>query len=157
MDITNADGSTTRMSQSTAILRYLGKVHGYYPEDAKTAYQVDRVIDDFNDILGLIYKPHFNKDQDPTDIFEKILPKYLKTIEERCASNEFLVGEKMTIADFAIGQLYTNYLANENISFAPERWNAVLESFPGFKAWGAKFAEKNAEYLSSEARGKYAV
>ena len=52
----------TRMTQSTAIIRFLGKQHGYYPEDAKVAFEVDRVIDDFNDILGLIYKPHFNKD-----------------------------------------------------------------------------------------------
>ena len=125
-DITNADGTTSRMTQSTSILRYLGKVHGYYPEDAKVAYEVDRVMDDFNDILGLIYKPHFDKNLDSTDIFEKILPKYLKTIEDRCATNEFMVGDKMTIADFWVGQLYTNYLTNE-LCFTPEKWTGVLD------------------------------
>jgi len=102
LDVTNADETTTRMTQSTAILRYLGKVYGYYPEDAKVAYEVDRVIDDFNDILGSIYKPALVEGLPTKDIFGKILPKYLKTIEERCA-NEFLVGDKISIADFAIG------------------------------------------------------
>ena len=50
-----ADG--TRMTQSTAILRYLGKIYGYYPQnDAKASYEINRLIDDYNDILGLIYK-----------------------------------------------------------------------------------------------------
>ena len=135
----------TRMTQSTAILRYLGKLHGYYPEDAKVAYEIDRVIDDFNDILSLIYKPHFVKDQDTGPIFEKILPNYLKVIEERCkaCTTKFLFGDKVTIADFAIGQLYTNYLNNDKISFEVEKWTAVRDQFPAFKKFGETFAAEN--------------
>ena len=97
------DGS--RMTQSTAILRFLGKTHGYYPEDAKAAYEVDRAIDDFNEVLGIIYKPHFVKDYDSAPIFEKVLPTYLTKIEKQiqACTTKFLFGDKPTIADFAIG------------------------------------------------------
>ena len=54
-------GDGTKLGQSLAILRLLGKQHGMYPADAMAAYHVDSLIDEFNDTLGKIYKPAFFK------------------------------------------------------------------------------------------------
>ena len=114
----------TKMGQSFAILRFLGKKHGYYPEDALQAFKCDEHIDRYNDVLSAVYKPHFEKDKDAMieNIVKKVLPIYLKQIDEICAKGEFICGPKITIADFAIGGLYSNYLANENISFAKDQF-----------------------------------
>ena len=46
--MTLADG--TRLCESMAILRFLGRKHGYYPQDAKTKYYVDMLLDQYNDL-----------------------------------------------------------------------------------------------------------
>ena len=44
-----ADGK--HLAQSWAILRYIGRTHGYYPEDPETAWKVDSTIDAVEDYL----------------------------------------------------------------------------------------------------------
>ena len=73
------------------------------------------------------------------NIFNNVLPGLLKAIDARCAEGGFIAGENLTCADFCIGGLYTNYLANKDVSFAPEKWAAVLDQFPNFKAYGERF------------------
>ena len=41
--------SQTKLGQSGAILRFLGKKHGYYPEDPIAAHKCDYLIDCYND------------------------------------------------------------------------------------------------------------
>ena len=57
----------TKMGQSIAIARYLASVHGYYPKDPMEAYQVDQLVDRYQDVSGTIYKPLFIKDQAEVD------------------------------------------------------------------------------------------
>jgi glutathione S-transferase len=42
-------------NESSAILRYLGKLHGAYPEDAELAYITDNAVDFANDFVGKFY------------------------------------------------------------------------------------------------------
>lgn len=47
-------GDGTRIGQSTSILRFLGKKHGYYPEDPLEAHKCDYLLDSYNDkFLGI--------------------------------------------------------------------------------------------------------
>lgn len=39
----------TKLGQSISILRFLGKKHGYYPEDALEAHKCDYLIDCYGD------------------------------------------------------------------------------------------------------------
>lgn len=146
----------TRLGQTLAILRYIGMQHGYYPKDPMEAQHVDELCDGFNDVLGVIYKPHFTApaERDTSNIFEKVLPKYLQIIDSECARGSFIAGDKLTIADFFIGSLYVNYFNNPEC-FEQENWAKVLANFPNFKAYGERFAAANKAYL--ETRNKYAV
>ena len=39
-----------KLNQSGAIMRYLGRLTGYYPNDPEIAYDIDWAIDTLNDI-----------------------------------------------------------------------------------------------------------
>jgi glutathione S-transferase len=43
-------------TQTSAIIRALGKLHGYYPEDPLTAWKVDSLCDSFDDLNTHIAK-----------------------------------------------------------------------------------------------------
>jgi glutathione S-transferase len=52
-----ADGKD--LVQSWAILRYLGRTYGYYPENADLAYTIDSTIDAVEDYFGAYFKFNF--------------------------------------------------------------------------------------------------
>ena len=135
------------MGQSNSILRYLGMKLGYYPEDPLQAYESDMLCDSFADVQGVVYKPQFAQDEGEKnklidDILTNVVPKFLTVIEPICAKGQFLVGDKLTCADFWIGGFYTNYAANP-LCYTPERWAALLDQFPAFKAYGERFVAAN--------------
>ena len=70
--------------QSWAILRYLGKLFGYYPESTEEAYKVDSTLDAIEDYLGKYFKANFEKDEDRkkqfTSDFLAFLPGWLTAI-----------------------------------------------------------------------------
>ena len=77
------------------------------------------------------------------------LHNFLKNIlESQCSKHKFLLGDKLTVADFWIGALYTNYFTNKDC-YAPERWADTLRKFPKFKAYGERFATETKDYLDS--------
>ena len=84
------------------------------------------------------------------NIFEKVIPAYLKFVEEVCGKgNKFLCGEKLTIADFWVGGVYTNFINNPAVGFAQDRWAASINDFPNFKAYGERYTEENSKWLGS--------
>lgn len=140
-----------QMSQSLALTRFLGKKYGYYPEDPMEAYECDMLCDSYNDLLGKVYKPYFVSDEAKREkmypeIFEKALPRFLENIEPLCEGNTWLVGDKLSIADFWIGGLYTNMLANDNVGFAKEKFTEVLAKYPTFAAYGERYVAATQDY-----------
>ena len=131
----------------------LGRKYGYYPKDPMQAFECDELIALYQGILGPVYTPHFQKKADRkeamvNEVFDRVVPKFLQEIDPKCGGDtKFLLGDKLTIADFWIGGFYTNYAANPNIDYAPERWAALLEEYPNFKAYGERFTEENKAYL----------
>jgi glutathione S-transferase len=105
--------------QSWAILRFLGRKYGYYPEDPETAWKVDSTIDAVEDYLNAYFKYNFEKDEDKKAIHKenwlKMLPVWVAAIEKRITSNggKYVAGEKITIADFALAAAGFNMLLNE--------------------------------------------
>jgi len=142
----------TRMGESYAIGRYLGSVHGYYPEDARLAYEVDYLLEGQDALLSVIYKPMFAKTNEEKEemikkIFDEALPKFLNVVEPLCAKGQWIVGEKLTIADFWIGGIYTNFINEKELPFAKDKWATCLDNFPHFKAYGEKFSEEMKVWL----------
>eukprot|EP01083_Nonionella_stella_P160912 526437_1 len=115
---TDAEGavSTSTISQSNAILRYMGKKAGIYPSNDLEALKVDEyncIFDDLVNPLVMTYmgaKKSLVSDNDWThdEILEirrkwreQVLPKYLGKVEADLKASEsgWLVGDSITIAD----------------------------------------------------------
>lgn len=150
----------TKLSESFAITRYLGSIHGYYPNDARLAYEVDYLLEGFDTVQSIIYKPYFEKcelekEQLIDKIFNQVLPKFLGVVEPLCEKGQWLVGNDLTIADFWIGGMYTNFINNINITYAQEKWSTCLDNFPHFKAYGERFTKTMKSHL--ELRNQYPI
>lgn len=105
------------LAQSWSILRYLGKVYGYYPSDAEAAWKVDSTLDAVEDYLTTFFRYNFEQDEEKKKVAKenwlKFVPGWLTVIEKRVANNEsqhHIVGSTWTIADFALVALFTGIL-----------------------------------------------
>ena len=114
-----ADGK--HLIQSWSVLRYLGRQHGYYPDDAEVAYKIDSTIDAVEDFMQSNYKWVFESDEarkatSKENFLKNFLPKWIDAIEKRIANNstqKYAVGDKVTIADFALAAVAFNILLND--------------------------------------------
>lgn len=112
-----ADGK--HLCQSWAILRYLGRTYGYYPETPELAWKIDSTIDAVEDYLGAYFKYNFESNEEKKAIFKenwlKMLPVWVAAIEKRLEANggKYIAGDKITIADFALAAIGFNLLLNE--------------------------------------------
>ena len=114
--------------QSLAILRFLGRKYGYYPlEDIEKQYEVDVVMDSFNDYnFGLVKvftaKNDADKNKamhaffnDHTEIFFKAWEKRLEK-----TGTGYMIGDSWTTADFTT-------LAITHTMYNHEHWNHMYE------------------------------
>jgi hypothetical protein len=47
----------------------------------------------------------------------------------------------LTIADFWIGGIYTNFINYKEITYAKDKWPTCLDKYPHFKAYGERFSQ----------------
>ena len=143
-------------SQSTSILRALGKIYGYYPEDAYEAWRVDSTVDFIGDLLNAYYKAAFEPNEEKkgpllVDFMEKTFPHFLTCIEKRIKSNttqSYIVGEKLTIADIALAAVaYSSFLNDHNPK--KDLQLAVVEKFPDALSYFKGLRSHFAEYLDT--------
>ena len=143
--------------QSWAILRYLGKHFGYYPETSEDAWAVDSLVDACEDYFTKYFRAQFEKDETRKAQLEgeflSWLPTWIKAIEKRIAGNadqKFAVGGKRTIADFALAAIAFNLIFNEaNPHHAAVAPLAKAEDYPVLAAYLKGLKEELADYLSS--------
>ena len=154
MPVLEVDGKF--YSQSQSILRLLGKQHGYYPADAYEAWRVDSTLDAINDLTGAFYKVHFCPDEETkktllADFMANIFPKWLVVINKRIESNtdhKHIVGDKLTIADFALAALaYSSFLNEANP--VQKLFLEQVEKFPIIHAYCVGLGENFKEHLST--------
>ena len=108
------------LCQSWAILRFLGRTYGYYPEEPETAWKVDSTIDAVEDYLNSYFRFNFESNEEKKAVAKenwlKMLPTWVSAIEKRISANagsKFIVGPTITIADFALAAVGFNLLLNE--------------------------------------------
>ena len=143
------------------MLRFLGRVYGYYPADPLQAYKVDSFVSIYTDVIGKFYSGAMTSDPDAKaqkvkDLFDTYLPKVLKAAEDQLKSNggkKFLFGDRLNIADFWYGGIYTNYFNNPNAAYGTEIWQKTLQNYPTFEAYGKRFSQENARHLASRPKG----
>ena len=144
------------LSQSQAIVRYLGRKYGYYPQDQVQAYECDNLTELYADVISKLYMPVFTQgDEAKAAAIEtafKTLEPFLEHVEGVLKESGYLVGENLNTCDFWIGGCYTNFFKNP-LRYTPERWDALLAKYPKYAAYGERFSQANAAWLNSPARG----
>ena len=85
------------------------------------------------------------------EFFGKTLPKWFEIMEKRLkenSSHEYIVGEKMTIADFSLAALaYGSFLNEENPT--KDMQYAIAEKYPVFLEYVKGLGEKLHDYIAS--------
>ena len=117
LPVLEVDG--TPISQSMAIMRYLGKEHGYAPSCNLEQAQADAIVDQCQDLIDQFIWLYFTE-QDPErkekqrkNWFENKLPPAMKNFEAILKRNGtgYFVGDKITYADIGFFSLFNVYLA----------------------------------------------
>ncbi|XP_033744649.1 glutathione S-transferase 1-like [Pecten maximus] len=121
------------LSQSSAILRFLGRKFNMYSEDLMEQYRIDlvmNIIDDLVDkklISALFEKDLVVKTEKIKKVEAEDLPGYMKLLsrELKAGGSGFFVGAKLTIADVKV------FTVLENMTSAfpetMEKWDDIRE------------------------------
>ena len=108
-------------TQSMSIVRMLGKQYGFYTDDAVTGWEIDSAIDACQDIQNAYYKFSFESDAERKKAGQEAFlktqfPAWTAVMDKRIASNtspHYIVGNKITIADFVVGSWVYGAALNE--------------------------------------------
>jgi glutathione S-transferase len=109
------------LTQSQSILRYLGKLYNYYPEDPALGWRIDSTIDSLGDIYNQFARAKFNPDaEQQKSLYETLLtksfPAWFAILNKRLENNstkDHIVGEAWTIADFALAAFFGSTVFND--------------------------------------------
>jgi glutathione S-transferase len=128
-------------AKGPAIIRYLARRHGLYPEDANEAYRVDSTLESVRDLIYKLVPIALETDEEAKkekgkDALTNFLPAWLAAHEERVAANgheNFLVGDKLTAADIQFLGVVRVLFKNEKVPFH-EQLQGVFSQFPKLNA-----------------------
>ena len=130
------------MKQSFAILRALGREHGYYGGSTHETYEVDYIMENLQDFsttstLGAFWNDGVTPEAIKTVV--ETVDWYLGVIEKKFAAHgkTFLTGEKITIADFALFAFIASSALNKHVKYADlgEGIRNAIAHHPHIKAW----------------------
>ena len=143
-----------KMAQSVAITRMLARQHGYYPVEPMEAFECDYLVDIWLDVLTECQKVHFMKEGSAErqtqieKVFNIIVPVFLGKLQPYLSRRKFLMGDRIYLCDFWIGMLYVNFFKKRGI-YEQQRWDALLQRYPDFEAYGELFSKENKQFLAS--------
>jgi len=171
LTITFADGRTSSISQSNAILRFIGRLKpeaNLYPTDLVQAALVDALLDQEADMMAALtvsrYKDRFgfgSIEQEQIAVVRKalndeVLPRHLSFFEAllvKSTSGWLAGGENPTIADFVVSTRLTWLVSGQNDGIS----NSLLEAYPHVVALLAKvksLSSVTSYYAEREAASK---
>ena len=121
------------------------------------AYKVDSTLDAINDLLNAYYKGAFAATEEEKKtllgaFYETTLPKWLSVIEKRLTSNssqQYIVGDKMSIADFALTAVAYSQFYNDANPAKETILKPIIEKFPALDKYFKGHGESLKEYLAS--------
>lgn len=105
-------------NESLAILRLVGRQFGYYPAEHIDAWACDSIVDYSNDYIVKLVKPVFfekrldeSGQKDYSDNLRAFVTYLSKRLEH---GKDFLVGDKLTIADFHVVSILFAHIYNDS-------------------------------------------
>ena len=134
----------------------LGIQHGYYnPTDWQTAGKVDLIVETGNELFGGYAKvAFFTQPEEQPDALENFkegpLRMFLTICEKMLESNglsKYIIGDTMTIADFAMCALLFNCLKNQMGPFK-DVFAPYLMEFPAVGAYSKRMESEMSKYLT---------
>jgi glutathione S-transferase len=143
-------------SQTNAIVRMLGIKYGFYSTDADECWKIDSTLDAMNDLTPKFYPVIMGENEEAKkkageELFSGFLPMWMGVIEARLAKNGcegHIVGDRMTIADFALASLLLTLRNNEaspmSMSLGP-----FFEKFPKISAYCDSLTKEMDAYLKA--------
>ena len=140
MPVLHHDGKL--INQSIPILKYVGRIYGYYPTDPYDGWRVDSLHDALNDLITALLKVRQEKDEaKKKELFLAFIsttfPQTLAKFEKRLTTNSsqhFFVGDKLSTIDFHIVSSILSIAYNEHNPQAPI-FKSVLDTVPVLKAY----------------------
>ena len=129
-------------AQSGSILRFLGRQHGLYSDDAFTAWRIDSVDNSVSDLADQFYKFFFDKDEESKKaglekFLKTTLPNWAQAIENRLKNNtsqNYIVGDSLTIADIVLAASASSTFENEASPYHTQL-GEVIHQYPTLKAY----------------------
>ncbi|XP_075698381.1 glutathione S-transferase P 1-like [Rhinoderma darwinii] len=137
--------------QSNSILRYLGRKYGISGGNNQESALIDMVNDGVEDLRMKYSRLLFLEFETGKEKYEKDLPNQLSAFEKILSKNsngtKFLVGDKISYADYNLLDLLQGHL---------NLFPTCLSTFPLLNAFIDRITArpKLSEYLKSEARNK---
>ena len=149
------------LNQANAILRLLGRQHGYYFNEEAEAYNVDWALETHADFWATKTQYVFfgGKEQEAITKGLKQFEKFNKQIETHLAgtNTRFMASDRLTIADFLVFQIYMGMCHNE-ATIVPEiqaQFAGKLADTPKVTAYIEVMKTEMASYLAT--RGAYKI
>ena len=144
------------LAQSQAAMRFLGKKYGYYPEDAYEAWRVDSTLDALADLQAAFYKAAFATEEEQKKglletFFTTTFPNWCAIMEKRLKANTspvHFVGDKLTIADFALAAVAYSTFLNEACA-GKDAQLAIVEKHPELLNYFKAMGEQLKDHLAS--------
>jgi glutathione S-transferase len=123
-------------SKGPAIIRYLGRSFGLYPEDAAQAYQVDSTLEHVRDLIYKLVPIALETDEavkkeKGVDALTNFIPAWLAAESKRLEANggNHIAGDKITVADIQLYGVIRVLFRNEKVPFH-EQLLAAFNNFP---------------------------
>ena len=140
-----------QMGQAMAILRSLGIKHGYYfPTDWKSAYYSDVIVDCWADVFESMGKLLFLMQSAPEAETRAAVDKAVDSVHEPMLQliekqlddlgGPYIVGEKLTIADFCCAAAFFNIWCNP-AGPLKEVFGQVVARYPKSSAYKDRLGE----------------
>ena len=144
-----------KLSQSGAILRYLGIQHGYYPKDPRQAYTVDWACDTVADEAAKKHIRHYLSPTPPTEDEMKTagadaaISNAAFEAHFKKTGNTFMAGKDLTIADFLLVAWHNSFARNTKEGPLTAVYKAELDKCPLLSAYLDRVATQLVGYLST--------
>ena len=127
----------TKISQSNAIIEYIGSKYGYLPTDEKSTYIIRNVYETVNDLMTTAFKVILRNPQlEATtaqieeSFFNEKIHIHLRVLEDFLKQNccqDYICGKSYTVADFKIIPLELAFKVNpEHCS----KFHEALQKYP---------------------------
>ena len=112
-----------QVNQTAAIMRLLGKQHGYYSMDPMEGYNADWAMDTLGDIfvpqvMGKYFLPADNVTEENIKEVTDKFTSWINVLENRLKlmKGDFFGGEKLNVGDIMVFAFFCSAISNEHVN-----------------------------------------